>query len=82
MRLSFTGEVYNLRDEPQLRDFRPDSIRRVEIPVEGCIGTDGDKIIILDADDSLDIIIERRLDADGDLTERECIHSWLKEPEL
>lgn len=48
---------------------------RIEIPVEGCVGTNGDKIIILDAEDTLDIIVES-----GGI--RECIHSWVKEPEL
>lgn len=52
--------------------FRAD---RVEIPVDGCVGTHDTTVIILDADDSFDIIIE---DETG---ERECIYSFVKEVE-
>lgn len=53
-----------------------DNVLRVEISTSHTVGAaDADKIIILDAEDSLDIIVESA----GD---RECIHSWLKEPQL
>lgn len=57
-----------------------DPIVRVEIPVKGCVGGEA-TIIILDADDSLDVVIETPTE-DEDTTQREIIYSFLKEPEL
>ena len=72
MRVTLTGQTYGAKNDA--------GIRRVEIPVEGCVGTNGDRIIILDADDTLDIVVERNTQPYG--TEREIIYSWIKEPEL
>jgi hypothetical protein len=59
----------------------PGGIRRVEIPVEGCIGGAGSRILIIDADDTLDIVVESPM-TDDNPAEREIIYSWIKEPEL
>lgn len=53
------------------------SVIRLEIPVPTTtIGTPGDRIIILDAEDSVDIIVEN-----GETEDRECVYSWVKDAE-
>lgn len=46
---------------------------RVEIPIDGCAGVRDTTLIVLDADDSFDIVIENETGV------RECIYSFVKE---
>lgn len=49
---------------------------RVEIPVSGCVGVTQSSIIVLDAEDTMDILIEHD---DGS---RECVYSFIKAEEV
>lgn len=69
MRIAYTYR------HPAITKSTSDDIVKAIIPVRGCVGTNKDNIIILDAEDTLDIIVES-----GGI--REVIYSWVKEPEL
>jgi hypothetical protein len=48
---------------------------KVEVKIEDCVGVSDTSVILLDAEDSFDIIIQ------GDDGVRECIYSFVKNPE-
>lgn len=63
------------KEPSNIKSREIDAIVKAEIPIERCVGEPGTVLILLDAEDTFDVIIQ---DSDGN---RDIIHSFIKDAE-